>query len=58
MWIGPAVEQQPGVEVTFVGPEDVPAPVEVADDAVVREIELDASTTHRWPRMRRRPRHR
>ena len=42
VWIGPAVEQQPGVEVTFVGPEDVPAPVEVVDDAVVREIELDA----------------
>ena len=42
VWIGPGVEQQPGVEVTFVGPEDVPAPVEVVDDAVVREIELNA----------------
>jgi ATP-dependent exoDNAse (exonuclease V) beta subunit len=41
-WIGPAVEQQPGVEVTFVGPEDVPAPVEIADDPAIREIELDA----------------
>jgi ATP-dependent exoDNAse (exonuclease V) beta subunit len=42
VWIGPAVEQQPGVEVTFVGPEDVPAPVEVVEDAAVRELELDA----------------
>jgi ATP-dependent helicase/nuclease subunit A len=29
-WIGPAVEQLEGVEVTFVRPEDVPAPVALA----------------------------
>jgi len=40
VWIGPAVEQQPGAEVTFVGPEDVPAPVETVEDAAVREAEL------------------
>ncbi|MBV8219972.1 MAG: UvrD-helicase domain-containing protein, partial [Solirubrobacterales bacterium] len=40
VWIGPAVEQQPGVEVTFVRPEDVPAPVELVEDVAVREAEL------------------
>jgi ATP-dependent exoDNAse (exonuclease V) beta subunit len=40
VWIGPAVEQQPGVGVTFVGPEDIPAPVLTAEDVAVREAEL------------------
>ncbi|HUA03582.1 MAG TPA: UvrD-helicase domain-containing protein [Solirubrobacteraceae bacterium] len=40
VWIGPAVEQQPGVEITFVGPEDVPAPVATAEEFAVRGVEL------------------
>jgi len=40
VWIGPAVEQQPDVEVTFVRPEDVPAPVEAIEDVTDREAEL------------------
>ncbi len=40
VWIGPAVEQQPDVDVTFVGPEDIPAPVEVVEDVAVREAAL------------------
>jgi len=40
VWIGPAIEQLEGAEVTFVGPEDVPAPIEMGEDASVREAEL------------------
>jgi ATP-dependent helicase/nuclease subunit A len=40
VWIGPAVEQQPDVDVTLVGPEDIPAPVEVVEGVAVHEAAL------------------